>query len=151
MLQAKAGKEREALEAELSKMRAQAATAQAATARLLDDETLKSQKERECELLHQVEALASQVAALKAASSKDAHTIANLRRQLSHKEEEIADKDQALELMALQIKNLNLEVQFLGPFSSSCPSSSPPMLSPLSPTSAFSFPPLPNIFGIASL
>jgi hypothetical protein len=142
LLQAKAGKEREALEAELSKMRAQAATAQAATAqaataRLSDDETLKSQKERECEISHQVEALASQVAALKAASTKDAHTIANLRRQLSHKEEEIAHKDQALELMALQIKNLNLEVQILGPPSSSCPSSSPPMLSPLSPTSAF--------------
>lgn len=106
--QAKTAKEKEQLEAEVSKMRAQAARA-----RFLEDDQLKSFKDKTSQFQEEVQTLKSHVAALNASNAKDSETIALLQGQLAEEDQETASKNEAAHAMARSMQEQGTEIECL--------------------------------------
>lgn len=100
--QAETAKEKEALEAELSKMRAQVARA-----RFLEDDSQKTFKEKVAQCQQEAQSLKVQLSAQRSEQQKDAEAM---ERLIAEKDLQLQDKDKALETMSAEILQLNLQL-----------------------------------------
>jgi hypothetical protein len=100
--QAETAKEKEALEAELSKMRAQVARA-----RFLEDDSQKTFKEKVAQCQQETQSLKAQLSAQRSEHQKDAEAM---ERLIAEKDQQLQDKDTALETMSAEILQLNLQL-----------------------------------------
>lgn len=98
-------KEKQALEAELSKMRAQMARA-----RFLEDDSQKNLKEKLILASQEAQSLKAQLSSQRSEQQKDADALVDMERLLAAKDQELHDKDKALEKMSGEILRLNLQL-----------------------------------------
>ena len=87
--------------------------AQAARARFLEDDQLKSFKDKISQYQEEMQTLKSQVATLNASNAKDTETIALLQGQLAEKDHEIESKNEAAQAMTLDMQELKSEMERL--------------------------------------
>jgi hypothetical protein len=108
MAQMQTAKDKDALEAELAKLRAQVARA-----RFLEDDSQKNFKEKVAQYQQEAQGLKIQLASQRSEHQKDAESLVGLERLLAARDQELREKDKALESMSSEILRLNLQLDDL--------------------------------------